>query len=30
MTLDHGLEMNHEMIHYLEEKPEIDVQVAMA
>jgi DNA polymerase-3 subunit alpha len=30
MTLDHGLEMNHEMIRYLEEKPEIEVQVAVA
>jgi DNA polymerase-3 subunit alpha len=30
MTLDHGLEMNHEMIKYLEEKPEIEVQVAVA
>jgi DNA polymerase-3 subunit alpha len=30
MTLDHGLELNHDLIKYLEEKPEIDVQVAMA
>jgi DNA polymerase-3 subunit alpha len=30
MTLDHGLEMNHDIIKYLEEKPEIEVQVAVA
>jgi DNA polymerase-3 subunit alpha len=30
MTLDHGLEMNHEIIQYLEDKPEIEVQVAVA
>jgi DNA polymerase-3 subunit alpha len=30
MTLDHGLELNYEMIKYLEEKPEIEVQVAVA
>lgn len=30
MTLDHGLEMNHDMIKYLDEKPEIEVQVAVA
>jgi DNA polymerase-3 subunit alpha len=30
MTLDHGLEMNHDMIKYLETKPEIEVQVAVA
>ena len=30
MTLDHGLEMNHDMVKYLEDRPEIDVQVAVA
>jgi DNA polymerase-3 subunit alpha len=30
MTLDHGLEMNYDIIKYLEEKPEIEVQVAVA
>lgn len=30
MTLDYGFEMNHDMIRYLEEKPEIEVQVATA
>jgi DNA polymerase-3 subunit alpha len=30
MTLDHGFEMNHELIKFLEEKPEIEVQVATA
>lgn len=29
MTLDHGLEMNYDLIQYLEDKPEIEVQVAM-
>lgn len=28
MTLDQGLEINNELIHFLEEKPEIDVMVA--
>ena len=27
VTLDSGLEMNHELIHFLQEKPEIEVQV---
>jgi DNA polymerase-3 subunit alpha len=30
MTLDHGLEMNYDIIKFLEEKPEIEVQVAVA
>jgi DNA polymerase-3 subunit alpha len=30
LSLDHGLEMNYDIIKYLEEKPEIEVQVAVA
>jgi DNA polymerase III subunit alpha len=30
VTLDNGLEMNHELIEFLQRKPEIDVQVLVA
>ena len=29
VTLDNGLEVNNDLIHFLEDKPEIDVQVTL-